>query len=88
MANIDININELLPQAGSNSGGIKLAYTLGAVKATQGDTVTLIGASVIISTNLTNDVSGVPEIVTLTGTNVMTMTNVGVGSYSGTILYR
>lgn len=87
MANINISIDELLPQAGSDSKGRKIAFIDGATKATASDTITAGGITAVVWACITDDTTGVLDPVTLS-TNVITLTGATTGTVSGWFIYR
>lgn len=87
MTNVTVNIDQLLPQAGSDSKGRKIAYIDSAAKAAQSDTVTLGGATSIVHAQLKIDATGATETHTLS-TNVITLTSATTGAVSGIVIYR
>lgn len=87
MTNVNISIDSLLPQAGSDSKGRKIAFIDGAAKAAQNDTLTLGGATAIVYASVSIDATGASETNTISG-NVLTLTSATTGTVSGIIIYR
>lgn len=87
MANVNTSIDQLLPQAGSDSAGRRFSFLSGATKAAQNDTVTITGANSVKYAFITNDSDGAFDPVTISG-NVITLTSADTGTVSGVIVYN
>ncbi len=87
MANVNVNLDELSPQAGADSAGRRVSFVASATKAAQNDTLTFVGATSVVHVALTIDATGVSEPTTK-ATNVVTLTSVTTGAVSGTVIFK
>lgn len=87
MANVNVSVDQLLPQSGSDSQGRKMTILSGETKAAQNDTITLSGASSVDYAILSIDATGASETHTISG-NVVTLTSATTGTVSGIIVYK
>ncbi len=86
MANINISVDQLLPQAGSDNAGRRISFSNSVTKVAQNDTVTLTGAATVVFALFTTDADGVADPVTISG-NVITLTSATAGPVSGVIVF-
>ena len=88
MTNVNVSVDQLLPQAGSDLKGRRFALLSGAAKAAQNDTITLVGATKIVAViGLVTDTAGAAEGFTF-ATNVLTLTSATTGTVSGIVVYQ
>lgn len=87
MANVNVNVDQLLPAAGSDSSGRRFAFISGATKATASDTITLVGANSVLYASIKDDSTGVEDDVTV-ATNVLTLAGAATGTVSGIVVYK
>ena len=87
MANVNVSIDQLLPQAGSDNKGRRIAFFSGVTKDAQDDTITFIGANKVHWVVVTLDATGVYENRTIDG-NEVTLTADTDGTVSGIIVYN
>lgn len=87
MANVDINEDKLLTQAGTDGEGRKFSFVASATKAAQNDTLTLRSASEIVYVVLSIDATGASETHTISG-NVITLTSITTGTVSGIVVFK
>lgn len=87
MANVNVSVEQVLPQAGADNIGRKLGFLNGATKAGATDTITVTNASNISHAQITNDTTGLLDPITNVTTNVITL-SVGTGTVSGLIYYN
>jgi hypothetical protein len=88
VTNTNVSIDSLLPQAGSDSKGRKIAFIDGESKLLQNDTLTLTGATTIDYAVLSIDSTGASETHTISG-KVITLTSAtGSATVSGIVVYR
>jgi len=79
MTNVNVAIEQLLPQAGSDMAGWKLGLIPTVAKGTQNDTVTVTNASEVIVLSAIHITTGAWETHTA-ATNVVTLTSVTTGA--------
>ena len=87
MTNVNAAALQVLPQAGSDSSGYRLAYIDSVAKAAQNDTVTVTNASTVLVLSAVDDTTGAFETHTVSG-NVVTMTSATTGAKSLLIRYK
>lgn len=84
------NVNVIAKGVGisGNDEGIKLWVIDSASKAAQGDTITIVNATTVISALLTIDSTGVLEPVTISGNVITLLSATGSTHVSGVIAYK
>jgi len=90
MANVNVALIELVPQAGTDNDGNKIGRLPSTTKAAQNDTITITNANSIdgiTDADLRLVADGVAEAYTLSG-NVITLTSAATGSVRGTVIYK
>lgn len=87
MTNVNVNAEDIYPQAGADNKGRKLALIDSSAKAAQNDTFTVKNATSVQVLSIIDDTTGAAEAHTVSG-NVVTMTSATTGAKTATILYN
>ena len=85
--NTNVNAVSILPQAGANNSGHKLAWIDSAAKAAQNDTLTLVNGTLIQVLSIIDDATGAFETHTVSS-NVITLTSETTGAKSALVLIK
>lgn len=87
MTNVNVDIKQILPQAGASNSGERLGWIDSAAKAAQNDTLTILNGDLVQVLSVIDDTTGAWEDHTVSG-NVITLTTVTTGAKTLQVLYK
>ena len=87
MTNVNTSVERLYPASAVGNDGKRTGYVASTAKAAQNDTITIVGVTTVVSTNLKIVATGATEPHTISG-NVITLTSATTGAVEGDIIYK